>query len=267
VIPQDSPRLIPISGTMTEVSACLNCGEAMQGAFCSTCGQGQVDRITLSTFLHELTEQLLEVDRGLLHTFVELLRRPGAMIREYIGGRRRSYTSPLTYILIASAFSLLRAALTPETAQKLADMNASVKPTLSLIYNPAQLDVFLRIQNVITTNKFAMDAFLLVPIVLALRFLFRRRNVNLAELAVFVCYTFGQATLVTILVGLPLMLVKSPALYSTIFVLATLGYLLYSGIGFFGAGVGTVLRLAGSVVIGLILMNGVTYTLPFLLAR
>jgi len=248
-------------------TACLNCGATRQGAFCASCGQGHVDRLTLATFFHELAGQLLEVDRGLLHTFVDLLRQPGRMIREYIRGRRRSYTSPLGYILIASAFSLLRATLTPGTRQQLADMNASMKPLLSTIYSPAQLDLFLRIEDAITTNKFAMDAFLLVPIVLSLRFLFRKRNVNLAELGVFACYTFGQATLVTILIGIPLMFVGSPALYSTVFVTVTLGYLIYAGIGFFGAGVGTVIRLVVTVLLGLVLMDGITYLLPFLLAR
>jgi hypothetical protein len=239
----------------------------MGGAFCASCGQGHVDRITLSAFAHELAGQFLEIDRGLLHTFVDLLRRPGSMIREYIKGRRRSYTSPLAYILIATAFSVLRAALTPETAKKLSDMNTALKPTLALIYSPAQIEMFLRIENLITTNKFAMDAFLLVPIVLSLRFLFRKRNVNLAELGVFACYTFGQATLVTILVGLPLLFFPAATLYSAMFIAITLGYLVYAGVGFFGRGSGTVLRLAGSVVLGLILMDGLTYTLPFILAR
>ena len=251
----------------TAAQVCLNCGAPMEGAFCSSCGQGRVERITLSTFAHELAGQFLEVDRGLLHTFVDLLRRPGATIRDYIRGRRRSYTSPLAYILIATAFSVLRSALTPDTAKKLADMNTSIKPVLSLIYSPAQIDVFMRIEQLITTNKFAMDAFLVVPIVLSLRFLFRKQRVNLAELGVFACYTFGQATLVTILVGLPLLFFPAASLYSAIFIATTLGYLVYAGIGFFGKGVGTVLRLGGSVALGLILMNGLTYTLPFVLAR
>ena len=221
----------------------------------------------MSTFVHELAGQFLEIDRGLLRTFVDLLRRPGAMIREYIRGRRRSYTSPLAYILIASAFSVLRAALTPDTAKKLSDMNTSLRPTLSIVYSPAQIDVFLRIESLITTNKFAMDAFLLVPIVLSLRFLFRKQKVNLAELGVFACYTFGQATLVMILLGTPLMFFSAASLYSGIFIAVTLGYLVYSGVGFFGRGAGTVLRLAGSVLLGLILMDGLTYTIPFIVAR
>jgi hypothetical protein len=249
------------------VSACLNCGAAITDAYCSSCGQGRVDRITLSAFAHELAGQFLEIDRGLLRTFVDLLRRPGATIRGYINGRRRSYTSPLAYILIASAFSVLRAALTPETAQKLADMNSSIKPTLALLYSPAQIDVIMGIESLITTNKFAMDAYLLVPLVLSMRLLFRKRNVNVAELAVFTCFTFGQATFVTILVGLPLLFFQAPTLYSGIFMAVTLGYLVYAGIGFFGRGAGTVLRLAASVLLGLVLMNVLTYTLPFILAR
>lgn len=268
-----SGTALPLTSTIEDSaidkreSLCQNCGATMDGNFCSACGQGRVERITLSSFAHELAGQFLEVDRGFLHTFVDLLRRPGATIRAYINGRRRSYTSPLGYILIATAFSVLRAAMTPETAKKIADMNTSLKPTLSLIYSPAQIEIFLRIEQLITTNKFAMDAFLLVPIVLSLRLLFRKQNVNLAELAVFACYTFGQATIVTILVGLPLLLFPAATLYSAMFMAITLGYLVYAGIGFFGKGAGTVFRLAGSVALGLILMDGLTYTLPFVLAR
>jgi hypothetical protein len=257
----------PIARLSATATSCLNCGAELTAAFCAACGQGRVGRITLTAFGHELAAQLLEVDHGLLHTFVELLRRPGAVIREYIQGRRRSYTSPVTYILIATAFSLLRAALTPDATRSIEDLRNRITPTLKLIYSPARLEIFLRIQELVTTNKFVMDAFLLIPIALSLRFLFRKRDLNLAEVSVFTCYTFGQATLVSVIIGTPLMLVASAKVESALFIVTSLGYLLYAGLGFFGRTVGTAVRLVASVVLALLLMNVVSYTLPFVLAR
>jgi hypothetical protein len=251
----------------TQTTPCLNCDAPLTGAFCATCGQGRAGRLTLATFAHELTAQLLEVDHGLMHTFVDLLRRPGAMIRGYVEGRRRKYTSPITYVLIASALSLLRSALTPDAARSIQEQAASITPTLRLVYSQAQVDVFMRLEDLVTTNKFAMDAFMLVPIVLTLRFLFRKRGVNLAEVSVFTCYTIGQATLISVVVGTPLMLVASAKMESWLFIAATLGYLLYAGLGFFGRSVGTGIRLMVSVALGVILIDSVVFLLPFAFAR
>jgi Protein of unknown function (DUF3667) len=266
-LPENSALSETVSDQALAAPACRNCGATLTGPFCSRCGQGRVGRITLRSFAHEVAAQLVEVDHGFLHTFVEMLRRPGAVIREYIDGRRRSYTSPVAYILIASALSLLRSALTSDAAHTIQDMRAKFTPTFKLIYNPARLDVFLRIQDLVTTNKFMMDAVILIPIALSLRFLFRKRGVNVAECAVFTCYTFGQATLLSVIIGTPLMLVARATLESTLFVILALAYLLYAGFGFFGKSFGTAARIIGAVALGVLLMNVVTYTLPFLLAR
>jgi len=254
-------------GTPSAPAACLNCGAVWSGAYCATCGQERVGRITLGSFAHEVTGQLVEVDRGLLHTFIAMLRRPGAMIREYLQGRRREYTSPVTFVLIASGLSLLRGALTPDASRQLASLQTANDATYRLVYSAAQLDVFHRISDLITTNKFAMDTFLLVPMVLALRFLFRKRGFNLAEIGVFVFYTIGQATLLSVVIGTPLMLVASAKFESGLFIIASIGYLLYAGLGVFGRSFGTAMRLLGSAVLGLILMDGVAFLIPFVVAR
>jgi hypothetical protein len=80
---------------------CLNCSNQFNGNFCGECGQkAAVHRFTIHEWLHEIPHSILHIDGGFFHTFKHLCRRPGNMIREYLGGRRKSYFSPFLYVLI-----------------------------------------------------------------------------------------------------------------------------------------------------------------------
>ena len=115
--------------------------------------------------------------------------------------------------------------------------------------------------------RFSRQCARAIDIALSLRFVFRKQRINLAETTVFTCFAIGQATLVSVVVGTPLMLVASARVESALFIAASIGYLFYAGLGFFGRSFGTGLRLIGSVVLGIALADGVAFLLPFVLAR
>ncbi len=50
---------------------------------------------------------VFNVDRGLFHTFLNLLRRPGGVAKDYIRGKQRPYVNPLTYIFIGAALQMV----------------------------------------------------------------------------------------------------------------------------------------------------------------
>ena len=65
------------------------------------------ERLSFRFFVHEL-QHYLHLEKGLLHTFVDLLVRPGSLLRGYFDGtRRREYTNPIAYGLMAAAASLI----------------------------------------------------------------------------------------------------------------------------------------------------------------
>ena len=89
------------------VALCPNCDAPRVGAYCPGCGQRQtMDRLTLTGLWRDFASRVFNVNRGLLATIVEMTKHPGQVPLDYVEGRRRRYTNPLTYLFLASALSV-----------------------------------------------------------------------------------------------------------------------------------------------------------------
>ena len=77
---------------MDDARDCGNCGRAMDVSgqkFCPDCGQPTpAHRIDWHFLGHELEHSVLHMDRGILYSLRELMRRPGPLIRASLEGRR-----------------------------------------------------------------------------------------------------------------------------------------------------------------------------------
>ena len=83
----------------TGEGACLNCGAALGGAYCSACGQNAHTHRTLLHMMEEVLHGLFHFDTKAWRTFPMLAFRPGTLTRTYIYGRRARYISPLALFL------------------------------------------------------------------------------------------------------------------------------------------------------------------------
>ncbi len=82
---------------------CKNCGQIVAGNFCSYCGQNsKVGKINRATFLKEISGSVFQVNKGFVYTLIELLVRPGASIRDFLNGKRKSHFKPIAYVLTFS---------------------------------------------------------------------------------------------------------------------------------------------------------------------
>ena len=100
---------------MPSSSTCRNCGEALRGPFCSSCGQEDVDlRRPLKALAEDAVGDLLNLDTRLLRTLGPLFCRPGHLAREYLAGRRVRYVPPLKMFLLASVVFFGLVALLPK---------------------------------------------------------------------------------------------------------------------------------------------------------
>src|SRR3954453_15254567 len=92
---------------------CANCGAALSGRYCSSCGQrAESAAHSVGHFLHEAIEAFTHADSRLWRTLVPLLRRPGFLTREYFAGRRARYLPPLRlYLIMSVLFFVLNAVL------------------------------------------------------------------------------------------------------------------------------------------------------------
>ena len=98
--------------------SCPNCRTATPDAFCSHCGQRNLDlRLSLRELISEAAEEALGVDSRIVNTLRPFFLRPGRLTRDYLDGKRARYTSPLKLYLVASAIFFLVVAIRGEPLQ------------------------------------------------------------------------------------------------------------------------------------------------------
>jgi len=97
---------------------CANCGRALDGPYCSACGQKVVDfHRPLRELLSQAVEETLTVDARLVRTLRPLLFRPGMVTREYLSGHRIGHVPPLKAYLISALVFFGLFTILPNRAQ------------------------------------------------------------------------------------------------------------------------------------------------------
>lgn len=92
---------------------CENCGAALNGPYCSQCGQAAIDyRRSFGTLVADAADAFFNLDARIMTTFALVLVKPWRLTNEFLAGRRHRYVHPLRLYLMASlAFFLLIKAL------------------------------------------------------------------------------------------------------------------------------------------------------------
>jgi len=91
----------------SQLNPCGNCGAAMNGDFCSACGQRRAQRLSLRRTLAEAWAHVADLDFALARTFAGMCTRPGTLVLEYVAGRRRDYSNPFRYAFIVTTVSVV----------------------------------------------------------------------------------------------------------------------------------------------------------------
>lgn len=82
---------------------CRNCHAPLDGEYCGTCGQRNIDlERPIWSLLGDVIKETFEVDGRAWLTLKTLFRHPGKLTSEFLAGRRRTYTSPLRLYLVTS---------------------------------------------------------------------------------------------------------------------------------------------------------------------
>ncbi len=81
---------------------CLNCGHPLDisDRYCPNCSQANsTKKLSIRDFFDEFFASVISYDSKLLNTLGALLLRPGKITKEYINGKRVSYTNPFRFLL------------------------------------------------------------------------------------------------------------------------------------------------------------------------
>jgi len=91
------------------MSECRNCQARLQGDYCQSCGQRNIDlERPIWSLIGEVVKESFELDGRAALTIRTLFLHPGVLTDEFLAGRRRMYTPPLRlYLVISITFFVL----------------------------------------------------------------------------------------------------------------------------------------------------------------
>lgn len=223
---------------------CKSCGIALQGKFCSGCGQKHItERITVRRIFTELFASLTNLEKGFWYTFKMLLLNPGVVVRHFIQGNTVRYYSPLRYLLLWITISVGLSLFTGLYDQQQAAMQEMTGYSQKNEVAEKQREVQQQIQAEVRKYLTVLPLLILPFMGLASYWMFRRRGQNYAEHLVLNAFAYGQTTAI----GIPLMLlvlvfpVLLPYLFFKI-ILLSVAYYAYLYRSFFR------IRIGGAIV-------------------
>src|SRR5665647_1724940 len=88
---------------------CPCCGQKSNGEFCMHCGEIiKHQRLSLCTLINSVPDVFFDVESGLFYSILNLLKRPGTVVRRYFAGDRSRNYKPLKFVLfIGGLWALL----------------------------------------------------------------------------------------------------------------------------------------------------------------
>lgn len=84
---------------------CQNCGELINGNFCSNCGQKKYRRIDRKYIVEEVQYSLLHTNKGFFYSIKKILKNPGKTAREFVDGNRVNHYKPILLAFVLSGIS------------------------------------------------------------------------------------------------------------------------------------------------------------------
>ena len=102
-----------------ESNICLNCDTVYTGSYCNRCGQSRnTPRFRFSNAFRNILGGFTNIDNGFGRTLLDLLYRPGYMIRDFIAGKRILYFRPFQTLFVLAALYIMAVQLVDPEALK-----------------------------------------------------------------------------------------------------------------------------------------------------
>ena len=168
---------------MTIPSLCKNCHQPIENVYCGYCGQKITKPIKAKRVFLEIWDHFLQLDFKLVKTTRELITRPGRMIDEYLSGKRSPYTNPFKLLFISATIHFI-----------------------FIQFFDIQLGGFGKEEQkmgltVAAALNYLFFIFLIIPAVV-FKWLYAKKNLNVSEAYVAVCFIWSGYLLIGIPFGL-----------------------------------------------------------------
>lgn len=105
-------------GKLRSDNECENCGYTVEVAYCTKCGQHNVEtRQTFPKLVGHFAEDLTHYDTAFWRSLKHLLFRPGRLTRIYLEGKRQQYVPPVKLYIFISFITFLLIAVLPDVSE------------------------------------------------------------------------------------------------------------------------------------------------------
>ncbi|OHT43891.1 DUF3667 domain-containing protein [Flavobacterium tructae] len=167
---------------------CLNCNTEVNSNFCPDCGQPKVlKRINGHYIVHEI-EHVLHFERGIFYTIKELITSPGQNIRNYLTENRSRLVKPIIFIIVSSLiysisnhfFHFQDGYINYLDSQKTSTSTISKWVQMNLGYSNIMMGIFIALWT---------------------KLFFRKRDYNIFEILILLCFVMGIGMLIYAIFG------------------------------------------------------------------
>ncbi|RNC89767.1 MAG: DUF3667 domain-containing protein [Allomuricauda sp.] len=177
---------------------CKNCDASFEGNYCPSCSQsvGANSRLDLKTIVRDFLENAFNLDKGFVFTFFSLLKNPGFVANSYINGKRKKFTNPIKYLIIATAIQIVLIYVLYYEEEGLSFINYA--------FLSDETNQQIRLWNEILTLEYPLtyNLILLLFFPLPFFFLFRKLRYNYIELLIAMIYFYGTILILIQLIAL-----------------------------------------------------------------
>lgn len=206
---------------------CKNCTTelAPESLYCNICGAKIIKkRLTLKNLFEHISETFFNYDNKLLRTFIDLFKKPEAVIGSYIDGVRMRYINPISFFALSLTMSGLSIFLIRKFYLEHFDYS---KLYDSDTYNNAASKKIL--ENSINTS-FEYGSLILtsmIPLMAIISLIvFYNKHYNFTEHIILYLYSMSALMILSVVIG-QIVLIIAPSFYMTYSLLVYLFMLLY----------------------------------------
>jgi hypothetical protein len=188
---------------------CKNCNELIYAGktHCASCGCKWIEnRITMKQVAHDFGDMYIGIDTKFVRTYIDLFKKPEAVILGYMNGRRVNYMDAVRYLLLALFVTGIYTFVLKQTGVMDVITKGQEAATIEAYRNMGMpeeqaLESEVRAQG-FTKQAFEFQGFLLLLTIPFLALVARvtfwgKKYFNFTEQMVFYMYTYGHSVIVT----------------------------------------------------------------------
>lgn len=184
---------------------CKNCSQMiyLEQNFCSHCGAKWLEnRITMKQVTHDFTDMYLGIDTKFFRTFIDLFKKPEAVILGYMNGRRVNYMDAMRYLLLALFVTGIYTFVLKNTGAFDQILASQQEVYSQMNYSPEQIEMTNKFNERFGKYVFDFQGFILLLTIPFLALIARitfwgKRYFNFTEQMVFYMYAYGHSVIVT----------------------------------------------------------------------